>query len=138
MAMRSGWVRLTVSTMRWAWARPSTGPRWTSLTTAIRKPCAARGSLARGTWTRFTLGPRSTPYAPFPTVPRATAAAAPPTVRATKVRRLSPPPGAAAAAPRPAPSAASTAPGSTPAPAPALADDDAWAVAVPDSGVPAE
>lgn len=89
MAMRSGWVRLTVSTMRWVWARPSTGPRWTSLTTAMRKPCAARGSLASGTRTRRTLGPRRTPYVPVATVPTATAAAAPPTARATNRRRVS-------------------------------------------------
>lgn len=86
-AIMSGWVELIVSTTVWAKFRPSTGPRWMSLTTAIRKPCAERGSLASGTVSRFTRGPRSTPYVPQPVVPSATAAAVPPATRETKTRR---------------------------------------------------
>ncbi len=53
---RSACRPLTIRTIRSVWARPSSGPRWMSLTTAIRRPARRGFTLERVTGTRLISG----------------------------------------------------------------------------------
>ncbi len=88
MATRSGSVSLIIRTIRSVCARPASGPRWMSDTTAIRNPLNAGSSRRSRTGSASRSGGPSALAVPTPTRPTDAAPAATALVRARNIRRF--------------------------------------------------
>ena len=88
IATRSGAASLMVSTIRSVCARPASGPRWISDTTAMRNPRNAGSSRRRRTGSCSRSGGPSAVAAPTPTRPTDAAPAATALARARNIRRF--------------------------------------------------